>query len=255
MTATDGILWGWRILVTRPAHQADALCRLIEAQGGIPKRLPLISIEPLAQSGAAQQALQRAQSCDYWIFTSANAVHHALPLIRNLTCPRLAAVGAATAAALEAAGLPLAIAPAQSYSGQALLELPEFQDVHGCNILIVTGEQGLDSIAEGLRARGAAIQVLPVYRRMALPYPPEQVAIVLRAVDAVVLTSGEALTHLHQSAPDAARSRLQRLPVVVPSERVMDMARQLGWQNAQAPPRMSDNAIVELLGRLRQPHP
>lgn len=69
MTAS---LSGVRVLVTRPAHQADALCRLIEAEGGTAIRLPLLTIEPRANLAEAQKLL--AAGHDLWIFTSVNAV-------------------------------------------------------------------------------------------------------------------------------------------------------------------------------------
>ena len=69
-------LQGWRVLVTRPAHQAENLCRLLEAQGAKTERLPLISVEPLAHAAPVARQLDAAHGWDGWIFTSANAVRH-----------------------------------------------------------------------------------------------------------------------------------------------------------------------------------
>jgi uroporphyrinogen-III synthase len=111
-------LKGVRVLVTRPAHQAENLCRLIEAEGGTAVRLPLLTIEPGAHATEARRQLSAPR--DLWIFTSANAVRHALPWIGGAWPPRLAAIGPATAAALAAAGQDAA-PPLAGASSEALL--------------------------------------------------------------------------------------------------------------------------------------
>jgi uroporphyrinogen-III synthase len=239
---TGSSLAGVRVLVTRPAHQAENLCRLIEAEGGTAVRLPLLTIEPGAHAAEARRLL--AAPRELWIFTSANAVRHALPLIAGDWPPRLAAVGPATGAALAAAGQDAA-QPLAGASSEALLELPELQQVAGRLILVVTGEGGLRVLEQGLAARGALVERAEVYRRVPLPYPPEAVAAALRRSDVIVATSGESLEHLVRLAPEASRAALLKKPLVVPAARVVEKARELGFSQ---PPRvaepMSDAALV-----------
>ena len=140
-TVSDSLA-GLRVLVTRPAHQADSLCRMIEARGGKALRLPLLSIEPVT-SAAVERQLHAARGYDWWIFTSTNAVQQARRLLPADWPAQLAAVGAATAAALESAGRDITT-PQGAYSSEALLALPQFQQVRGQNILLVTGEGGHD---------------------------------------------------------------------------------------------------------------
>lgn len=223
----SGPLAGRRILVTRPAHQADNLCRLIEADGGVAIRLPLLTVEPTAHTAEAQRRLGAAH--DLWIFTSTNAVRHALPLTGGVLPARLAAIGPATAAALAAAGGADAAAPLAGASSQALLELPELRDVTGRRILVVTGADGLDLLERGLRERGAVVERAEVYRRVALPYPPDAVASALRRSDVIIVTSGQALEHLVRLAPEDVRKLLLRKPLVVPSARMVEKARGLGF--------------------------
>lgn len=220
-------LAGRRILVTRPAHQAENLCRLIEAEGGTAIRLPLLTIEPVANAAEAQRRLAAAH--DLWIFTSANAVRYALPLAGGLLPARLAAIGPATAAALAAAGGADAATPLAGASSDALLGLPELQDVAGRRILIVTGADGLNLLERGLLARGASVERAEVYRRIALPYPPETVTSALRRTDVVIVTSGQSLEHLVRLTPEDARKLLLRKPLVVQSARMVEKARGLGF--------------------------
>jgi len=238
----SGPLAGRRILVTRPAHQADNLCRLIEADGGVAIRLPLLTIEPVANAADAQRRLAAAH--DLWIFTSANAVRHALRLTGGTLPAHLAAIGPATAAALAAAGGAEAATPLAGASSEALLQRPELQDVRGRRVLIVTGAGGLDVLERELQARGASVERADVYRRVALPYPPEAVASAVRRSDVIVVTSGQSLEHLVRLTPAEAQRLLLRKPLVVPSARMVETARGLGFtQTPRVAEPVSDQAL------------
>lgn len=237
----SGTLQGLRILVTRPAQQAEKLCRLIESEGGVALRLPLLTIEPTAYPVVARERL--AAGHDAWIFTSTNAVRHAQPLIAGPWAQRIAALGPATAAAVAGLGHGTALTGLGTASN-AVLDLAEFQDVRGARILLVTGEHGLDVLERELAARGAQVERAEVYRRVPLPYPPEAVAGALRKCDVVVITSGESLSHLVRITPEESRKLLLKKMLVVPSARVVEQARALGFTQ---PPRevtaMSDAAL------------
>lgn len=242
-------LSGLSVLVTRPAHQAENLCRLIEAQGGKAQRLPLLSIEPVPPSARVQRVLQDGHAADWWIFTSANAVRYARELDRGVWPAQLAAIGAATAAALEAGGLS-ASAPVAAFSSEGLLALPEFSEVHGKKILMVTGEAGLEVLAPELRARGAQVQLAEVYRRVPLPYDEGRVLAALRGVDVIVITSMSALDHLLALTPPASQATLLHKRLVVPSVRVVEHASQLGFRALTAVEHMSDAGILLVLEAL-----
>ena len=243
---TPGTLHGLRVLVTRPVHQAENLCRLLEARGAHSLRLPLLSIEPLANPAAVTRLLDSALTWNGWIFTSRNAVDYARRCHRGPWCARLYAVGAATLAALESSGLS-AGTPVRAFSSEALLELPELQPVQGQRLLIVTGEQGLDVLAASLRARAATVEIAEVYRRLPMPYDEARVLSALRGTDAIVITSGEALQHLWRLTPESSHATLQKKVLVVPSARVVEQASALGFTRAHAPAQMGDAQIVQLL--------
>jgi uroporphyrinogen-III synthase len=228
-------LAGVRVLVTRPAHQAENLCRLIEAEGGTVVRLPLLTVEPATQLAEARKRL--AGSHDLWIFTSANAVRHAQPLATGPWPARLVAVGQATAAAIAIAGHAGAATPLESASSEALLALPELADVRDTRILLVTGEGGREVLERGLSARGAVVERAEVYRRVPLPYPPDAVAAALRRSDVIVITSGESLEHLARLTPEGTRATLLKKTLVVPAARVVEKARELGFVQ---PPRLAE---------------
>ena len=228
-------------MVTRPAHQAEALCRLVEAAGGTALRLPLLTIEPASQPAEGQRRI-RALTHDTWIFTSANAVRYAAPVVERWPA-RVVAIGPATADALAAAGAAEASTPLSGSTSEDLLALPEFADAQGRRVLIVTGEGGRTLIEEELARRGAVVDRAEVYRRVPLPYPPETVAAALRKTDVIVVTSGDALAHLVRLAPESSRGALLRKPLVVPSARVVEKASALGFAAPRLAAAASDAAL------------
>jgi uroporphyrinogen-III synthase/uncharacterized protein HemX len=240
-------LGGMRVLVTRPAEQADTLCRLIERHGGRAIRLPMQAIEPTRQAAAAAAQLQQQREALAWIFTSVNAVRYARGLDAGVWPPCIA-IGPATASALEQAGIVDVRTPAQRHDSEAVLALDVLQDVADRSIVIVTGEGGRDALEQGLAARGAQVSRVEVYRRVALPHTAEALTDAVVGADAAVITNGEALRLLFARVDDDARLRLLHLQLVVPSRRVVEQALDLGFvAEPLVPEQVGDAAVVRTL--------
>ncbi len=246
ITASTGLA-GLGVAVTRPAVQAAPLCLLLEQHGAAVVRLPMQAIEPARQSIQIERALSAAQAADLWIFTSANAVRHARSLF-GTEWPLTIAVGPATAAALRLRGEHPVVVPTHQHNSEGVLALPELQDVRGKRIALITGEGGRDSIETALGARGADVQRIAVYRRVNLPYAPEHIQTTLTAVQAIIVTNGEALQQLVARTPEAAQRALLSKQLVVPSQRVVEQASQFGFTVAPlVPDQMLDTACVHCL--------
>jgi uroporphyrinogen-III synthase len=244
---SPGALGGLGVLVTRPAHQAEDLCRLIEAAGGRAWRFPALEIRPATSPEQAQALL--VQPWDWLVFVSANAVALALELSGGLLAgPRIAAVGQATADALAAAGHPVDLVPGGQFDSEALLASEVMHRVAGQRILIVRGEGGRPLLGETLQGRGATLAYAEVYRR---GRPLVDVAPLLarweRDVGAVVATSGEVLDNLVEMLGAAGRERLLDTPLVVVSPRMAEQARQIGFGTIETAERAQDAAIVAAL--------
>src|SRR5580692_9552673 len=97
-------LHGIGVLVTRPRQQAAALCRLLEAQGASVERFAAIEVEPI--DGRREWAARFGDLHQFGliIFTSANAVRYGAALLEQRRDLPLAAIGPATARALNQAG-------------------------------------------------------------------------------------------------------------------------------------------------------
>ncbi len=242
-------LKGLRVLVTRPAHQAEGLCAAIDAAGGHALRQPLLAIKaPVDPEGAARNLAQVSQADDQ-IFTSANAVDWAWRLLPQWRPEaRIYAVGRATAQALRQYTSANVHQPDTDYSSEGLLALPELAQPQGREIGIITGEAGRQKLEQTLQAQGAKVTLVSVYRRQNLPVPRARLEALLGEVDMVFVSSAQSLEHLHSLTPAAARSLLYKLQLVVPSARVVKRALELGFSREPIhPERMHEDAIVAAL--------
>ena len=249
----DCHLQGLSVLVTRPAEQADALCELIEKAHGRPVRFPALEILPPADAAAVADLLQRAAEADLLIFVSANAVRHAFPLLPDVLPAGLAiaAVGQATARALEEAGLEPTMVPAQRLDSEGLLSLPGLQQMAGRRVIIVRGEGGRELLRQALEERGAEVVYAEVYRRRcASRGTANLVASWDRLVQAVTVTSVEILDCLWNLLDDSGRERLHLTPLVVLSERIAARASELGCNRVQVTEQAGDHAILQALCKL-----
>jgi uroporphyrinogen-III synthase len=241
------------ILVTRPAHQAENLCRLISDAGGNPVRLPCLAIVPVEHDNAEQERLAGMAHVDWLIFVSANAVTMHQYYLDNAKMPRLrydkcAAIGAATAEAMRQAGYPVAVVPHQGYDSEALLVRPELQAMAGQNVLIVRGAGGREVLAETLAARGAQVSYMDVYQRAKPITDASSVLNLLKQnqLAAVTITSGEALTNL-LALLDGQQGRLLQLPLIVISDRIAHLASAKGFNQITVSDGPSDAAILQAL--------
>ena len=232
------------VLVTRPADQADGLCRRIEGLGWRPIRFPSVAIAPISGRGP-----RRGQDYDLLIFVSKNAVIHGLPMLRD-PGPRIeiAAVGRATAGALEQRGLSVHILPDGRWDSEGLLAHAALQSVAGKRILILRGEGGRGLLGDELRLRGAAVDYAEVYRRLV----PEVDAVSLitdwaERVHIALATSNEILDNLFTLLGDRGAPLLCGTPVVVVSERGMAHAREKGCEQVIIAQGADEGALVSAM--------
>lgn len=217
-------LAGSAVLVTRPEHQAGELVAAIESAGGEAVVLPVLRIEGRDRRGI-ESDLRSLPAADIVVFTSRNAVEHGFALHAG-RASRIAAIGPATARAIEAAGGKVDIRPRSGFDSEHLLQSLESQAVAGRNVRIVRGESGRELLADALRQRGARVDYLSVYRRLrAAPSHSELQGVRTRwqrgDIRAVVIMSVESLASLNALLPADLRDLLRRTPLVTPSRRVI----------------------------------
>ena len=248
-----------RVLVTRPAGDAaDGLCAAVAAAGYRVHWQPLLELSACAQLSPAQrQILLDLDHFQHIIFISANAVRFGMALVSDFW-PQAPlginwyAVGAATAEHLLQFHIH-AITPGSNMSSEGLLALPYLRNVEGQSVLIIKGEGGRDALRTELLHRGALVDELACYRRRVPDVPAGALALRIAEweIDVIMLSSGESLANLLLLLSPAETTKFKAISLVVPSERVADMARQAGFDHIVTAANASDMAMLRALQEWR----
>lgn len=183
-------LFGRPVLVTRQAGQAEDWQRALAAAGALPVPLPMVRIAPLRGTPEIARALSQLQSYGLIALCSANAARHFAACLgqsgRAALPGRICAVGAATAQAALRAGLPVELLPPPAGEGEAagaaefapegtgaaglLAALLARGGLEGCRVLLPRAARGRQVLSRGLRAAGAQVDEIAVYRTEAAPF-------------------------------------------------------------------------------------
>jgi uroporphyrinogen-III synthase len=253
----NNALNGIHVLVTRPSHQAEHLSSMIEQQGGVAVRFPTLQIVGIdSQTNAlpaATNPLFQLSNRQWLIFTSVNAVNFALKAnggkIAQLKTTRIAAIGKATARELESSGFQVSLIPENGYDSESLLAMPQMQQVNGQTVLIVRGQDGREELANVLRSRGAEVGYWEVYQRIIPDSNSAEVVSLLEhcKLDVIVATSCEALQNLLTMLGESYNNLLTMIPLVVISERIRQLAVEIGFTHIAVAESPSDPAIVNTI--------
>jgi len=243
-------LKGVSIVVTRPAHQAEPLCRRLDEEGAEVVRFPVMEIAEPRDKNTLFAIIDTLADFDLAIFISPNAVNRAISLINSRVefPPHLliAAVGQGSARALEKSGRPVDIFPVQSFNSEALLALPELSRVEHKKVVIFRGEGGRELLADTLRQRGAVVVYAECYRRI---IPQFEIAPLLShwergEAHVIIVTSNDGLQNLYDMIPSPDRCHLLKTPLVVISQRMCALSAKLGFIHA---PIVAESASDEAL--------
>lgn len=246
-------LAGVGVLVTRPEHQAHGLCRLIEAEGGSTLRFPALEIHAVSELPAVRAAVGPVDRFHLVVFVSANAVRFGADLLAQRRDLQIAAIGRATAAALNAAGHRVSVVPRQGHDSEALLECAELQHMPGQRVLIVRGRGGRELLGDTLGGRGASVTYAEVYDRQAARPPPQllerlELLWCQDAIHVYTATSSDLLDALIGIVTPRCRELMDSTALVTGARRVAEHATALGLGSpvilAEGP---DDTALVAAL--------
>lgn len=195
---------GWRVLVTRP--DAGSLAALLRDRGARPVLVPTIEIVDLGPGGRLDAAVRELGAFDWIVLTSANGVRALFRCMRALSIalpqgPRWAAVGPATAAALESEGVRAERVP-RAATGAAIAGI--LGDLEGVRVLLPRARIASGDLPSALTARGALVLDVPAYDTV---IGPESSRVPLaRAIDggleAAIFTSGSTVRGFFHLAAD-----------------------------------------------------
>ncbi|HEV2577060.1 MAG TPA: uroporphyrinogen-III synthase [Acidobacteriaceae bacterium] len=196
-----------RVLVTRSERQSSELATKLVELGLEPVVVPAIEVAPPSSYAVLDEALARLESFQWVVFTSANAVEAMRGRMKagafsSRALPRIAAIGPATARALEAIGLAVDLVPAQAVAESlrdALVPHAVQSDGSPARFLLARAEEARDVVPEALRAAGAEVVVAPAYRTVV---PAESVELIRdlfggrAGVAAITFTSSSTVRNL-----------------------------------------------------------
>ena len=223
-------LHGIGVLVTRPEQQAMSLCRLLEAQGATTLRLPAIEIKPCGERHLSDARVGPLDSFDLIVFTSANAVRFGSVLLGQRQDLTLAAIGPATARALNQSGYRVAVQPEAAFDSETLLMHPRFEQISGHRILLIKGSNGRRLLEQEFVRRGALVASIDVYERTPTHPSAAELAAVQSDIEAgrlhvITATSVDIGSGLLDLVP---RAELHKLRWLVPGQRVAAALRRRG---------------------------
>jgi uroporphyrinogen III methyltransferase/synthase len=196
-------LFGKRVLITRAREQAGRAAALLRDEGADVVIVPTIEIEPPGDPAPLARALRDLRAGAYgWVaFTSANGVEQTWKALvasgadaRAFGSVRLAAIGPATARALEAHGLRADLV-AKEFRGESLADemLGALRASGGTpRVLLARAAKAREVVPEALRAAGYGVDVVAAYETHAPPRETvERLAreIERGKIDAVTFTS------------------------------------------------------------------
>ncbi len=181
-------LFGKSVLVTRSRTQASKMVDQLRREGAEPLELPTIEIvvAPIpATTRTIQAPIDKAidklagGSYDWLIFTSANGVRLFFERLNTLEIDarifagsEIAVIGSETAKTLSDYGLRADVVP-EHFVAESLLDAFSGHELHNSRILLARAAHARNTLPEGLRRRGATVDVVPIYetRRPRKPDP------------------------------------------------------------------------------------
>jgi uroporphyrinogen III methyltransferase / synthase len=209
-------LFGKRIAIPRPEHQATTTATAVRRRGAEPRIIPAIEIQDPPDLERLRQAAREVQDYAVCVFTSANGVERFFAEIfaqgrdaRAFGRCKLAVIGPKTAQALK----PFGLRPdwvAETFVGEALAERILAEAPTG-RVLIPRALVAREELPQTLRAAGLTVDVVPAYQTVTAP-PASQAllrsALEQRELDVILFTSSSMVDAVVQLLDSADRALL-----------------------------------------------
>lgn len=230
-------LFGRRILVSRPAHQAAGFAEKIEALGGEPFIFPVIDIVKPDDSGPLDKAVREVEKFDWLIFTSVNGVEYffrsmwALKQdIRKLAGARICAIGPKTRQAVEQRGLLVDYVP-DEYVAEAVIDGIKQFDMAGKKVLLPRADIARNVLPEKLTEMGALVEAVHAYKTIPGSGDADKLVDLLsqgKLHIATFTSSSTVKNFMVKLPPDAGQSMLKDVTIACIGPITAQTARDLG---------------------------
>jgi uroporphyrinogen III methyltransferase / synthase len=226
-------LQGARVMVTRPAAEADPLCERLRTLGAEVIVQPAICISPPPDWQPVDDALARLERFDWLVFSSANGVRYLWERLLAFKLgekrlPRVAAMGPGTADELARYGCRADLVP-QQYRAESLAEALA-SDAAGKRFLLARASRGREVLAEQLTAAGGIVEQIVVYTSTDVVKAEPETAAMLHAgkIDWITVTSSA----IARSLAGLFGEELRRAKLASISPITSGVLRELGYEPA-----------------------
>jgi uroporphyrinogen-III synthase len=192
---------GKLIVVTREEQEGGDWERYLTVQGATVYRLPTIKTIPAESTPELLKNFSSLASFDWIIFTSGNGLRYAklfaeqsgISIPPPKAMPRIAVVGAQTAATVASAGYSVSFQPSIA-TGEVLAR--ELDPVAGKKVLLLRGDIARGEIATVLTSRGATVTDCVIYRTVQVTQPDDRIMDMIKnsAVDFTTFASPSAVS-------------------------------------------------------------
>ncbi|NNM86974.1 MAG: uroporphyrinogen-III C-methyltransferase [Phycisphaerae bacterium] len=233
-------LFGLTVLVTRTRQQAGALTGQLTQLGARVLEAPTIEIAESQDTAPVDAALKNMSTMDCVVFTSTNGVEAAWNRLRALgrdsrALPaKVAAVGTATAAALERIGIMADVLPEEFIGEKIGVSLRQHfgsDGLVGCKVLLLRADIARPVLREQLEHGGAKVVDVPIYQTRAPAALPSEVLEALAAgeVQWITFTSASTVRNLHALLPDHLRPMVHAARRLSIGPITSEALRELDW--------------------------
>jgi uroporphyrinogen III methyltransferase/synthase len=235
-------LFGRSVVVTRARAQASGLAARLASLGASVVEAPAIRIEP-RPSAEIDPVVEQIGDFGLVVVTSPNGaglLFESLARLgldaRALAGATVAAIGPGTAAELRRGGVRADVVPPRSIA-ESLVEALKDVPVSGRRVLIARAAEARDVLPDALAARGAEVEVLPLYDTVAEP-----VDAALGEADYVTFTSSSTVRFFTEGAALPPGARVVSIGPVT-----SETARSLGLEVHVEATRHDIDGLVEAL--------
>jgi len=254
------LLFGKRVLVTRPREQAAELVDRLTALGAESIEAPMIRMAPPDDPDPLLRAAASPEDFDWIIFTSANAVEAFMTAlldgerdIRALKGPRLCTSGTATAERLATYGIKVDLIPREFRADAVVSSLLALGSMAGVRVLLPRADIGREVIGEQLREAGAVVTEVIAYRTILEDAQregdPDIYGMLLEGrIDVATFTSPSAIRNFAKiHGADQVADLLKNTVVATIGPVTADAARQLGIPVTIQPRTYTIPALVDAI--------
>ena len=241
------------LLVTRPASQAGELVAQLARRGIDAISVPTVAIAPASAGGPLDDAIRSLDGAEWLVITSVNGAAALLARLAamNRSLPggiRLAAVGPASAAALQVGGLRVDHVPSR-YLTVAMAE--GLGELAGKRVVLARADAATRDLRDALIRRGAVVEEVVAYRTVEGPRESrDQIrAALAQQLDGVTFTSSSTVRGLHALLSAREVFRATALPAFCIGPVTARTARRAGFAVPVVAESHTTEALAEAIHR------